>query len=288
MGAAGMLGRELFSRLAEEHEVVGKDYGDFDLASALDCRRLVEENRPEVVINAAAYTDVDGAEANEGKCFAVNAEGVKNIALACRDKKITIVHFSTDYVFDGIKNAPYQEGDACCPLNVYGLAKRAGEEFLFDLADHYLLVRSAWLYGGEGKNFVSTVIEKGRALKQLDVVDDQVGSPTSVCDLVQAVKRLVEEGREGIFHVTNQGSCSWYEFARAIVEYAGLRDVEVRPIKSDRLARPAKRPGYSVLDGGKLSRETGVIMRHWRRALRDCLEKKAGIQNSEARSQEPE
>ena len=273
LGSEGMLGSELFSMLKSDHEVVGKDIQDFDIASADDCRRLVAEIRPDVVINAVAYTDVDGCEANRDKCFAVNAEGVKNLALACQEGDIKIVHFSTDYVFAGDGNTPHREDDECQPLNVYGESKLAGERYLRELSRNFLLVRTAWLYGPKGKNFVKTILEKAATAGTLKVVDDQIGSPTYTYDLAEAVKRLVEDGTGGIFHVTNGGNCSWYEFARAILEEAGLANVEVLPIKSDKFPRPAKRPCFGVLDGSKFYQTTGITIRPWRMALRECHQK---------------
>jgi dTDP-4-dehydrorhamnose reductase len=273
LGCEGMLGGELFAQLKEDYEVVGKDIQDFDIASADDCRSMVEDNHPDMVINAVAFTDVDGCEAHRDKCFAVNADGVGNVALACRDRGIKIVHFGTDYVFDGAKGLPYCESDACRPMNVYGEAKLAGEKALFNITDNFLLVRTAWLYGARGKNFVKTIMEKAKSTKRLEVVDDQIGSPTYACDLAGAVKRLIEDDGAGIYHITNGGSCSWYEFAQAILEYAGLIDVEVKPIKSDKLARPAIRPCYSVLDSSEFYRITVMAMRPWRAALRDCVQK---------------
>lgn len=268
-----MLGSELFSMLKLDHEVVGKDILDFDIASADDCRRLVTEVRPDVVINAVAYTDVDGCETNRDKCFAVNAEGVKNIALACQEDNVKIVHFSTDYVFAGDEHKLYCEDDTCQPLNVYGESKLAGERYLQDLSQNFLLVRTAWLYGPKGKNFVKTILAKTVTLGTLKVVDDQIGSPTYTYDLAEAIKRLVEDGVGGIFHITNGGSCSWYEFTLAILEEAGLTGVEVLPIKSNELPRPAKRPCFSVLNGNKFYQATGIALRPWRVALQDCLHK---------------
>jgi dTDP-4-dehydrorhamnose reductase len=273
LGSEGMLGSELFSMLKSEHETVGKDIQDFDIVSADDCRRLVAEICPDVVINSVAYTDVDGCEANRDKCFAVNAEGVRNLALACQEENIKIVHFSTDYVFAGAGNVPFREDDACQPQNVYGESKLAGEKYLQELSRNFLLVRTAWLYGHRGKNFVKTILGKAATVGTLKVVDDQIGSPTYTYDLAAAVKRLVENGTGGIFHITNGGSCSWYEFARAILEEAGVKGVEVLPVKSDEFPRPAKRPCFSVLDGSKFYQTTGITIRPWRMALRDCCQK---------------
>jgi dTDP-4-dehydrorhamnose reductase len=271
LGYEGMLGSELFSLLKPDHEVIGKDIQDFDICSGEDCRRLVKDISPDVVINAAAYTDVDGCETNRDKCFAVNAEGVKNLALACREGDVEIVHFSTDYVFAGEGSKPYGEEDVCRPLNAYGESKLTGERYLRELSRNFLLIRTAWLYGPRGKNFVKTILEKAATVRTLKVVDDQIGSPTYTCDLAAAVQRLVEDRARGIFHITNEGSCSWYEFARAILEEAGLRGAEVLPIKTEELPRPAKRPCFSVLAGRKFCEATGITMRPWRMALRDFL-----------------
>ena len=256
--------------------MAGRDVDAFDLTSEGDCRRVVQECSPEVVINAAAYTNVDGCEANREGCFAVNAVGVKNIALACRDRAITLVHFSTDYIFDGRKGTPYGEEDPPAPLNVYGASKLEGERFLQALAESYLLIRTAWLYGRHGKNFVKTILEKASTVKTLEVVDDQIGSPTYSRDLAAAVELLIAGGHRGVFHVTNSGQCSWYEFARTILEYAGMNDVTVGPIGSERLSRPALRPAWSVLSGEKFTAASGRTMPHWRQALREYLDETPG------------
>ena len=245
LGNKGMLGSDLMLRLAGAHDVAGRDVDAFDIVSESDCRRVVQECSPEVVINAAAYTNVDGCEANREVCFAVNAVGVKNIALACRGRGITLVHFSTDYVFDGRKRTAYGEEDPPAPLNVYGASKLEGERYLQALAESYLLIRTAWLYGRHGKNFVKTILEKASTVKTLEVVDDQIGSPTYTRDLAAAVELLIEGGHRGVFHVTNRGRCSWYEFACKILEYAGMNR---RHRQADRLrrvfpGRPSGLPG---------------------------------------------
>jgi len=271
LGHKGMLGSDLMLRLAAAHDVTGIDIGDFDITAGDDCARVIAEWSPEVVINAAAYTNVDGCEADRERCFAVNAGGVKNIAQACRGRGIRIVHFSTDYIFDGRKETPYVEADPPAPLNVYGASKLEGERFLEAFSDHWLLIRTAWLYGRNGKNFVKTILEKASAVKTIDVVDDQIGAPTYSWDLAAAVQLLIEGGQEGIYHLTNRGRCSWYEFACKILMYAGKTDVTVRPISSQGLALPAVRPAWSVLSSGKFSETTGKTMRFWKIALQDYL-----------------
>jgi len=273
LGHKGMLGSDLMLRMMVAHDVTGKDVGDFDITMEDDCGRVIAECSPDVVINAAAYTNVDGCETDRDRCFAVNAVGVKNIALACRGKGIRIVHFSTDYIFDGRKETPYVEEDEPAPLNVYGASKLEGERFLQALSDRWLLIRTAWLYGKNGKNFVKTILEKAAAVKTLDVVDDQIGAPTYSWDLAAAVQLLIEGEHEGLFHLTNRGRCSWHEFACKILQYAGKNDVNVRPIPSAGLARPAVRPAWSVLSSRKFSEETGKTMRFWQIALQDYLER---------------
>ena len=271
LGHKGMLGADLRTRLSAGHEVVGKDIDEIDITNSAACLDAVEEVKPDIVINAAAFTDVDGCESNRDRCFAVNALAVENIALACKPQNIPIVHFSTDYIFDGSKGSPYVEDDSPRPLNVYGESKRKGEELLLASSDNVLLIRSQWLYGAHGKNFVRTILEKGRSLDVVEVVDDQIGSPTYTADLAQAVQRLIESGQRGVFHVTNRGSCSWFEFAKKIFEFAGMNGVQVRPIKSSQLTRPAKRPAYSVFSCRKFFETTGKTMRFWQVALSDYL-----------------
>jgi len=207
----------------------------------------------------------------ESGAVAVNALAVGNIAAACKPRNIAIVHFSTDYVFDGAKGLPYVEDDPPCPINVYGRSKRQGEEILAASSDNYLLIRSQWLYGSHGKNFVRTILEKGRSLETVEVVDDQIGSPTYTADLAQAVQKLIEGGHRGTFHVTNRGHCSWFEFAQKIFDLSGLNRAAVRPIPSSRLARPAIRPAYSVFSCRKFFDATGKTLRFWQVALSDYL-----------------
>jgi dTDP-4-dehydrorhamnose reductase len=271
LGHKGMLGHDLVRRLSFDHEVSGKDIDDFDITSPADCRDAVAAFGPDWVINAAAYTHVDGCETDREACFAVNAEGVKNLALCCRKAGIRMVHFSTDYVFDGTKQSPYVEGDLTNPINVYGESKLQGERYLREILDHYTLVRTAWLYGRNGKNFVKTILEKARTSGTVEVVTDQVGSPTWTRDLAGAVKLLLEGGHEGIFHLTNRGKCSWFDYTLKILQYADIQDVEVRPITSDRLVRKALRPGYSVLSSRKFSDLTNRTMRYWQIALSDFI-----------------
>jgi len=271
LGHRGMLGHDLVRRFSPDHDVTGKDVDDFDITSQADCRDLISSVEPDCVINAAAYTDVDGCETDRETCFAVNAEGVKNVAICCRGRGIRIVHFSTDYVFDGTKRSPYREDDVTNPINVYGESKLQGERYLREFAEHFLLIRTAWLYGKHGTNFVRTILGKARNGGTLEVVTDQVGSPTWTRDLAGAVRVLLEGGHEGIFHLTNRGKCSWFDYTLKILQYADIKDVEVRPITSDKLARKALRPAYSVLSSRRFSDLTYRTMRYWQIALNDFI-----------------
>ncbi len=266
-----MLGRALHSALADGNEVFCTGSRDLDITSAEACSRVIAAARPEIVVNAAAYTNVDGCETRQNECFSVNAQGVKNIALACRDLSITVVHFSTDYVFDGKKGSPYSETDACTPLNVYGRSKLEGERLLEATTRDFLLIRTSWLYGRYGKNFVGTILDKAGSAGRLEVVTDQIGSPTNAEDLAAATATLIRDGQAGIFHVANSGQCSWYDFTLEILRCRGLTSVTVLPITSDRLARPALRPPYSVLDCSKFRAATGGSLRPWQDAVRDFL-----------------
>ena len=272
LGHKGMLGSDLLTQMRLHHEVVGMDQDEIDITSAGDCANAIDKTAPQIIINAAAYTNVDGCETAKKECFAVNAKAVKNIADACRNKNIRIVHFSTDYVFNGSGSAPYKEDDNCDPINTYGASKLLGEQYLQTLAQNYIIIRTAWLYGANGKNFVRTILEKAKTTPKLTVVDDQIGSPTSTKDLAAAVDHLIEISAQGIFHVTNRGSCSWYQFAVKILQEAAIDDVEVSPIKSDQLVRAAKRPANSVMSMQKFIATTGKAMQPWQLGLQDYLE----------------
>ncbi|MBP9532662.1 MAG: dTDP-4-dehydrorhamnose reductase, partial [Syntrophaceae bacterium] len=250
-------------------DVIGMDREEIDITRASECRRAVAEIQPQLVINAAGYTNVDACETAKEECFAVNAEAVKNIAQACHDQNITIIHYSTDYVFDGNADHPYTEEDPCNPINTYGASKLAGEHHLKRLTDNFILIRTAWLYGAKGKNFVGAILDRARETGKLTVVDDQMGSPTCTRDLAAATELLVDKNARGIFHVTNRGSCTWYDFARKILKEARLDQVELSPMKTGELQRAARRPAYSVLGMQKFVAATGKTMQPWQLAFSD-------------------
>jgi dTDP-4-dehydrorhamnose reductase len=231
----------------------------------------IEKIRPEIVIHLAAYTDVDGCELNKEKAFAVNAEGTKHVALAASKCRAKMVYLSTDYVFDGDKKEPYLESDSPHPLNVYGLSKLKGEQYVQALVKDFLIIRTQWLYGPFGKNFVTSILQQARKKAELSIVNDQIGSPTYTADLARAISGLIQLDARGIFHAANSDPCTWYAFGQAILKLSGVNQVRVIPISSKELARPAARPPYSVLNCQKLKRETGLTMRPWSEALKDYL-----------------
>ena len=268
VGSKGMLGTDLMQVLSGD--VRGVDIEEIDITSFESTRRVLLTLKPQVVVNAAAYTDVDGCETRRELAMQVNGEGVAHLALAVREIGAKLVHVSTDYVFDGKKESPWLEDDPTNPLSVYGESKLAGELNARLVPDH-LIVRTQWLYGQSGKNFVETMLRLGGEKKELSVVDDQIGSPTWTVDLGLAIKALIDKGCRGTYHAANAGFCSWNGFARAIFEEAGL-DVAVTPMATTELGRPATRPLYSVLDCDKLAADTGFRAEPWRDALRKYLQ----------------
>jgi dTDP-4-dehydrorhamnose reductase len=274
IGAKGMLGRDLVETLRSsfpKDEITGWDLEEIDIQEERNTITRIRNLEPGVIVHLAAYTDVDGCELNEKKAFAVNAEGTKHVALGAATCGAKVVTLSTDYVFDGKKGSPYLEEDPPNPLNIYGRSKWKGEQYVQELVKDALIVRTQWLYGKHGKNFVASVLRQAREKGELSVVNDQVGSPTYTFDLSQAIALLIERRAQGIFHVANSHSCTWYHYARTILKLSGMERVKVVPISSKELAYPAVRPAYSVLDTEKLKRETGLTLRPWVEALKDYL-----------------
>jgi dTDP-4-dehydrorhamnose reductase len=247
-GAAGMLGQDLVGASVDAgHVLAALPRADLDIADPVAVESAVRGARPDVVFNCAAYTNVDGCETNVETALAVNGEGAGNVARAAAGAGAWIVHVSSDYVFDGAKREPYVESDAPAPLSQYGRSKLAGERAVAEGAPNgHTIVRSSWLFGAHGPCFPSTILRLAGERDQLSVVDDQVGCPTFTAHLAEALLALGAERPVGVVHVAAAGQCSWYEFAEAIVEAAGVA-CEVRPGRTEDLARPAARPAYSVL-----------------------------------------
>jgi dTDP-4-dehydrorhamnose reductase len=278
LGAAGQLGRDLCPRLPGDLAPLGRDRADLTRPETL--RAALEDLRPDVVVNCAAYNLVDQAEAEPGAAFAVNAWGVRELANLCRERGCLLVHFSTDYVFglDEARRVPWAEADAPGPVSVYGLSKLAGEYLVRALCPRSVVVRTcglygAWGQGGKGGNFAETMLRLAGAGKLLRVVDDQVCTPTSTADLAAAVVDLLARDRPGLYHRTNAGACSWYEFARTTFDLAGVR-AEVVPVSSREYGARARRPGYSVLEPAAC-RDLGLApLRPWREALAAYLDER--------------
>ena len=286
-GASGMLGLEVCRELADRYETIALDVREtkalesvpvkFIKLDITEPKQTVEEIvkvNPRLIIHTAAYTDVDGCELEPEKAYRINGEGTGTVAQAARRCGASLIYISTDYVFDGQKKKPYGESDRPNPLNVYGKSKLAGEEAVKNALAKYFIVRTSWLFGKNGKNFVDSIIEKAGRQKRLYVVDDQVGSPTYACDLARGIEKLISasEPAYGIYHLTNSGSCSWYEFALKIIEYLSIKDVQIEAVTSDEVKRPARRPKMSILDGSRYRNLTQQPLRLWQEALKEYLE----------------
>ena len=267
VGAKGMLGQDLMALYGEAAR--GVDVEEIDITDLASVQKVLTTLRPQVVINAAAYTDVDGCETNRELAMQVNGEGVGFLAMVAREIGALLVQVSTDYVFDGTKGSPYVEDDLCHPLSVYGESKLAGEMNAWVNPEH-LIVRTQWLYGLNGKNFVETMLRLAEEKDELAVVDDQIGSPTWTVDLAKAIKALIDAGCRGTYHAANSGICSWNGFAKEIFAVAG-KTVTVNTMTTEQLNRPARRPLLSPLDCSKLQRDAGFTPQPWQEALQIYL-----------------
>jgi dTDP-4-dehydrorhamnose reductase len=267
-GAAGMLGQDVARAAAlANHEVDALGRRELDVTDAEAVRAAVARSRPDAVINCAAFTDVDGSEHEPGEAMRVNADGARNVAAAAAAAGATILYVSSDYVFDGGKGFPYLETDEPSPLSSYGTSKLAGEVDSAAANPRHFIVRSSWLFGTAGRNFVETMLELGTSQDEVLVVRDQTGSPTYTAHLADGLVRLVATDAYGLHHMSAGGSCSWYEFAMAIFEYAGV-DCRVMSTTTAELGRPAPRPEYSVL---KTAWEDAIHLPDWRTGLRAYL-----------------
>ncbi len=278
IGSNGQLGRQMQKTLAQRTiDYAAYDYPDVDITSQTSAEKLIAEVSPDVVVNCAAYTNVDGAETDTENAYRVNALGPKILAGICAGRDIELVHISTDYVFSGepvLLNGlprPYLEEDGCDPATAYGRTKLAGERFVQESGAKYYILRSAWLYG-DGNNFVRTMQRLARENGAVRVVKDQVGSPTSTVDLAEAICDLIGSGAYGLYHAVCEGRCSWYDFAKKIFELSDMH-VEMTAVTSAEFVRPAKRPAWSVLENGQLKRIGKNVLRHWEDALKDYLGK---------------
>ncbi len=271
-GAQGMLGQDLTRIFASHHEVLALSRSELDVTVESRVRKRLRELEPDWILHAAAFTRVDEAETRHEQAFATNVHGAQNVALAATECGASILYYSTDYVFSGLATAPYREDDPTDPVNYYGFSKRQGERVVQSLCPTSLIIRTSWLFGAGGNDFVSAIVEAAKDKGRLEVVADQRGKPTWTKDLAGMSHRLVENQETGIYHVTNSGDCSWFEFARAIGGYLDL-PCEILPVSTAQYPRPAKRPPYSVLDNYSLRRDGYGELRSWNEALAAFLKK---------------
>ena len=275
-GVTGQIGSELALALSQ-HEIIAPRREQCDLADAGSVRRVVRESHADLIINAAAYTAVDLAECEPALAHAINADAAAVLANEARRGAIPLIHFSTDYVFDGNTQAPYGEDDATHPLNEYGRSKLAGEQSVAESGCIHLILRTSWVYSRSGRNFLLTIERLARERAELRIVDDQFGTPNWSRDLARAAALLAERGRDelsqnaGIYHLSSRGRTTWHGFATAIVESMHLVEPPaVIPIPTSQFPTPARRPGFTVLDGSRFERTFGIVLPSWEDGLRAC------------------
>ncbi len=276
-GANGQLGNELrlLSKSIKDFEFVFTDLPELDLTKHDAVKKAFKEIKPDVVINTAAYTAVDLAEQENEKTYAVNTYAVANLAALCSAGKAFLIHVSTDFVFDGKRSCPYHEEVAANPVGTYAASKNKGEIEILLNTRHAAIIRTSWLYGNHGNNFMKTILEKGRKGEKLSVVYDQVGTPTWSADLAKVVLEMARHAKKingvELFHYSNEGVASWYDFAYEILNLSNSKSALV-PVDSKDFPRPAPRPAYSVLNKGKIKKFLGIEIPYWKDSLKKCLE----------------
>jgi dTDP-4-dehydrorhamnose reductase len=271
-GAAGQLGKDVVLELVRRnHEAFGADRQQLDITNEADVQAFIRDVKPDVILHCAAYTNVDAAEENEQVAYQINGLGTEYLAKAAKQVGAKMLYISTDYVFDGTATEPYNVDHPTKPIGAYGRTKLAGEEFLQKNLEQFFIIRTAWVFGVYGQNFVKTMLRLGKERGEIGVVHDQVGSPTYTVDLARFMVELMETDKYGIYHATNSGVCSWYEFAVEIFKQTGL-NVKVNPLTSDQFPRPAARPKYSVLSKKKILEQDFTPLREWKEALAAYLD----------------
>lgn len=267
-GAKGQLGTDLMNELEKRGiESIGVDVQEMDITDREACMRVISESKADAVIHCAAYTAVDAAEDNVDLCRKINGEGTRNVALACQATGAKLMYISTDYVFDGQGTRPWEPDDSRSPLNVYGQTKYEGELAVEELVEKFFTVRIAWVFGVAGKNFIKTMLRLGKERGAVSVVDDQVGSPTYTYDLARLLVDMIQTDYYGRYHATNEGFCSWYEFACEIFRQAGMDEVKVTPVSSDQFPVKAVRPANSRMSKAKLAENGFEPLPTWQDAL---------------------
>jgi len=270
-GNRGMLGTELMRVFGGSAALWGVDVDELDITDESRCRERIGALAPDAVVNAAALTAVDYCESHENEAFLVNGMGAGNVAAAAAAAGALLVHYSTDYIFDGLKPEPYTEEDPPSPRSVYGRSKLRGEELIREMCPNHLILRTAWLFGRHGKNFIRTILSAARTGRPLRVVDDQRGSPTYARDLAARTAKMIEAGCRGTYHVTNSGACTWYELALRSVEWAAIPGVDITPVTTEEFPLPAPRPANSVLASVRLAEAGLPPMRPWQEAVQEYV-----------------
>lgn len=274
-GANGQLGYELRPLLDARFtgSVLYTDIEELDLTDSKAVEAYVVNNDITHIVNCAAYTAVDRAEEEKMECTRINCDAVKNIAMAADANGARIIHISTDYVFDGTNHRPYRESDKVNPISQYGTTKRKGETALLALSPEAIIIRTAWLYSSHGHNFLKTMLAKADTASEIKVVADQIGTPTYARDLAAAIVSILQSHQwvPGIYHFTDEGAASWYDFAKAIFRIAGKKNVKVIPIPTEDYPTAATRPSYSLLDKSRIKATYGVEIPHWEESLADCI-----------------
>ena len=276
-GANGQLGNEM--RIVAKNSAdnyIFTDVAELDITNAAAVEKIVKDNDVNVIVNCAAYTNVDKAEDDSEFAEILNAKAAENLAVAMKKNDGLLVHVSTDYVFGGTKNnTPCKEDEPANPTGVYGVTKLHGEQAIMATGCHYIIIRTAWLYSEFGKNFLKTMLNLTATKPQLKVVFDQVGSPTYAYDLALAIFDIVEnrkyEGNDGVYHYSNEGVCSWFDFTKMIAEYAGNTQCDIQPCHSDEFPSKVVRPSYSVLDKTKIKATFGTVVPYWTDSLKVCM-----------------
>ncbi|MHB1645004.1 MAG: dTDP-4-dehydrorhamnose reductase [Candidatus Acididesulfobacter diazotrophicus] len=271
IGSTGMLGIDVNAVLKDENAAIHNFNSiNLDITELNNVMNALIKFKPNYIINCAAYTNVDLAETEKDKADKVNHVGALNLAIASKEINARLIHISTDYVFNGLKKAPYNENDDVNPVNEYGLSKLKGENAIKDSKASYIILRTEWLYGKNGKNFVNTILKLADTKKSIEVVDDQFGSPTYTKDVAFAIRDIIanDKGNNGIYNITNAGYASWYEFAAEIIKVFKRTNCVIIPVLSDKFVRPAKRPADSRLDCSKIKLDYKIELRNWKDALK--------------------
>lgn len=273
VGCLGMLGTDLMEEFGQDSEVQGVDQREMDITLLNPCLAGVEKFRPDIVINAAALTRVDYCESHEEEALLANGTGAGNLAKAAASSGALLVHYSTDYVFDGLKKEAYLEQDAPNPQSVYGKSKLLGENLVRQHCPNHLILRTSWLFGRNGANFIRTIVNAAKQGKSLRVVNDQKGSPSFTKDVAAHTQRMILAGCRSTYHLTNSGACTWYELAVRALEWAGIEGVKIAPVSTQEYPLPAPRPANSVLANARLERDGLPLVRPWQSAAEEYVQR---------------